>query len=457
MVAIISRAQWGAGGSTAGRGVALSQRRWFVGHWPGSSAVGADSFAVVRGIDRQHRVTQGWAVIGYNYLIDRQGRIFEGAGLMVRGVHSPPRNTDGFGVCFLVSIGEPLPQAMRNSGRALYDWLNRQTGRTLGRAGHSTHHPTSCPGPAVLSWINAGLPSTGGTPPPPPPGGVPAFPGRILMQPPIMRGEDVRTWQARARLRWSLTADGAYGPLSEGVCRDVQRAAGLAVDGRVGPNTWPATWRVTGTTTTPPAPPPPPPGLDGMEPSMNVVFHSNGRAVIGLANNITHVRLASSNARVTTTFPGSSFSGRTDNLAGQNRADISIPGDQRGVIMLQRHDDRPPEPVYLTWIEPRRLGVSGLLGALLGRLSAVLGLETKVTAASLGALLGGALTGLLERFVFHHGVPGIVAEVIAWAAPIVGAAVLGWLAPHTHRPDLAPPGPPNVTTVTPPPSANPPV
>jgi hypothetical protein len=98
--------------------------------------------------------------------------------------------------------------------------------------------------------------------------------------------------------------------------------------------------------------------------------------------------------------------------------------------------------------------VTRLLEAMLGRLSAALGLETKVTAASLGALLGGALTGLLERFVFHHGVPGILAEIIAWAAPIVGAVILGWLAPHTHRPDLAPPA---VVTVTPAAGPDPPV
>jgi peptidoglycan hydrolase-like protein with peptidoglycan-binding domain len=247
MVQIVSRASWGAGGSTAGRNVPLSSRRWFVGHWPGG-AVAQDHRQVVRNIDAFHRNTQRWAIIGYNYLVARDGTIYEGAGLMVRGIHSPPRNTDGFGVCFLVGPGEQLPQAMRNSARALYDWLNRQTGRTLGRAGHRTHHPTECPGPNVYAWINQGMPATGGgTAPPPPtgPAGVPAFPGRILLQPPILRGEDVRVWQARVRARSDLpniTADGAYGPISQDAARRVQTIARLAVDGRVGPNTWPATW-----------------------------------------------------------------------------------------------------------------------------------------------------------------------------------------------------------------------
>ncbi len=71
----------------------------------------------------------------------------------------------------------------------------------------------------------------------------PAWPGRYLTQPPIMRGSDVRTWQKRMHARgWRITVDGAYGPQSEGVCRAFQREKGLTVDGIVGPVTWGAAW-----------------------------------------------------------------------------------------------------------------------------------------------------------------------------------------------------------------------
>jgi peptidoglycan hydrolase-like protein with peptidoglycan-binding domain len=54
-----------------------------------------------------------------------------------------------------------------------------------------------------------------------------------------MRGDDVRMWQQRMRDRgWTITVDGAYGPQSEGVCREFQRRFGLQVDGIVGPITW---------------------------------------------------------------------------------------------------------------------------------------------------------------------------------------------------------------------------
>jgi peptidoglycan hydrolase-like protein with peptidoglycan-binding domain len=248
MVHIVTRAQWGAQFSIpGGRHVAPSARRWFVVHWPGS-AVAGDERAVVRAIERSHRQGQGWqAAPGYNFLVGRSGTIYEGCGRDVRGVHSPPRNTDGWGVCVLIAPGEAIPQAARNSTRALYNWLNGVAGRTLGMTWHGQHHPTACAGPALNAWVQQGMPATGGAPAPAPPGpgGAPAFPGRILRQPPIMRGDDVRTWQTRVRARgWSnVVVDGAYGPISEGACRQVQQIAGLPVDGRVGPNTWPATWR----------------------------------------------------------------------------------------------------------------------------------------------------------------------------------------------------------------------
>lgn len=72
---------------------------------------------------------------------------------------------------------------------------------------------------------------------------APAFPGRVLRQPPLTVGNDVKTWQNRMRARgWSLKADGVYGPASEVVCRAFQREKHLTEDGEVGPQTWAAAW-----------------------------------------------------------------------------------------------------------------------------------------------------------------------------------------------------------------------
>jgi peptidoglycan hydrolase-like protein with peptidoglycan-binding domain len=80
----------------------------------------------------------------------------------------------------------------------------------------------------------------GGAPATPP---FPPFPGRNLQQPPVMSGDDVRTWQAQMAHRgWSITVDGSYGPGSENICREFQAEKQMGVDGIVGPATWQAAW-----------------------------------------------------------------------------------------------------------------------------------------------------------------------------------------------------------------------
>jgi peptidoglycan hydrolase-like protein with peptidoglycan-binding domain len=86
----------------------------------------------------------------------------------------------------------------------------------------------------------------GGAPVPKPPTPhvtAPPFPGRTLTQPPAMSGTDVRTWQTQmAHRKWKIKVDGVYGPASEKVCREFQGEKHLAVDGKVGPVTWKASW-----------------------------------------------------------------------------------------------------------------------------------------------------------------------------------------------------------------------
>jgi hypothetical protein len=71
---------------------------------------------------------------------------------------------------------------------------------------------------------------------------APPFPGRILINTtPMMSGPDVKRWQAHmASKGWALKVDGFYGPISKAVCAAFQQENGLGVDGRVGPETWPA-------------------------------------------------------------------------------------------------------------------------------------------------------------------------------------------------------------------------
>ena len=169
---IITRREWGAAFQIPGdRHVPPSQRRQFIVHWPAAASIG-DQAATVRGIERFHRVNQGWAAApGYNYLVagDQSGRIFEGCGRDIRGVHAGNWNTSAFGVCVLQAMGGPLtPEALRAT-RQLYDWLCRVAGRELTRSWHGNVMATACPGPLLTNWVRAGMISPGGPPPGPAP------------------------------------------------------------------------------------------------------------------------------------------------------------------------------------------------------------------------------------------------------------------------------------------------
>lgn len=64
--------------------------------------------------------------------------------------------------------------------------------------------------------------------------------------------------------------------------------------------------------------------------------------------------------------------------------------------------------------------------------------ETKVTAASVGAALSGLVVMLLGEHVFKGDVPQAVIDVIYVVIPGACAFAAGWLARHTPR-DAAPP------------------
>lgn len=50
----------------------------------------------------------GWAGIGYNYIIERDGRIYEGRGLKV-GAHAKGNNKDSIGIALVGNFDEDIP------------------------------------------------------------------------------------------------------------------------------------------------------------------------------------------------------------------------------------------------------------------------------------------------------------------------------------------------------------
>jgi hypothetical protein len=128
--AIVTRAEWGADESLrngfAGYGETISAA--FVHHTTGASDYSsAEVPGMIRAIYAYHTQTLGWADIGYNFLVDRFGRLYEGRwGGMdqpVIGAHTGGFNTNAVGVA---ALGDhetnPVPAAVITAFGQVLGW-----------------------------------------------------------------------------------------------------------------------------------------------------------------------------------------------------------------------------------------------------------------------------------------------------------------------------------------------
>jgi len=113
---VISRAQWGADESIREKTTKYTStvKVAFVHHTDtGNSYSPADSDAIVRGIYAYHVKSLGWSDIGYNFLVDKYGQIFEGrhGGITeaVLGAHTGGFNTDSMGVSAMGNFDKAYP------------------------------------------------------------------------------------------------------------------------------------------------------------------------------------------------------------------------------------------------------------------------------------------------------------------------------------------------------------
>lgn len=123
--AIRTRAQWGADESLRSEGPTYASRVKFavVHHSVNSNSYGpGDSAALIRGMYLFHTQANGWSDIGYNFLVDRYGQVFEGryGGInqAVMGAHAGGFNAGSTGIALIgdfSSSGVPSPayQALR--------------------------------------------------------------------------------------------------------------------------------------------------------------------------------------------------------------------------------------------------------------------------------------------------------------------------------------------------------
>lgn len=90
----------------------------------------------------------GWLGVGYNYFIDKQGRIFEGRGLNV-GSHTGDNNSHLIGICFqgdYHNVKRVMPDVQYNAGVWLAKRIASILGRSVALEGHNYWRATMCPG-----------------------------------------------------------------------------------------------------------------------------------------------------------------------------------------------------------------------------------------------------------------------------------------------------------------------
>ncbi|WP_230885565.1 peptidoglycan recognition protein family protein [Streptomyces spinoverrucosus] len=115
---ITTRHGWGADESLREKGFLYTKqvKAAFVHHTAtGNNYTCAQAPSVIRGIYRYHVVSNGWRDIGYNFLVDKCGNIYEGraggAAKAVMGAHTLGFNNDSMGIAALGTFNTASPPA----------------------------------------------------------------------------------------------------------------------------------------------------------------------------------------------------------------------------------------------------------------------------------------------------------------------------------------------------------
>jgi hypothetical protein len=171
---IVSRTQWGAPRQATWRTQYASLKGAIVHHTDGTNSyTRSQAPNIVKGIWNYHTYTRGWGDIGYNFLIDNFGTVYEGRsgsvaskpGQMAVGAHAAPANTGSVGVSVLGSYtGSVTPSStvldtiseviawqfamsgVNPSGKFTYRSSSGKNITTNAISGHRDISSTVCPG-----------------------------------------------------------------------------------------------------------------------------------------------------------------------------------------------------------------------------------------------------------------------------------------------------------------------
>lgn len=199
---IIPRSEWGFDGWLKGEAppkIDPAERDEFFTHYNGGATGYKTGTGPVKAVHASHKAN-GWAGIGYGFLITVDGKIYEGRGFNHVGAHCPDHNRRGHSSQIYIGKGEHLTEAAVISQRWLYDQARKVSGRSLAKRGHRDGVATECPGAPAYAWVKAGMPA-------PPTRATTTTPATTAPQ----EDDDMPTAEEIARAVWASPAKNADG------------------------------------------------------------------------------------------------------------------------------------------------------------------------------------------------------------------------------------------------------
>lgn len=119
-----------------------------------------DSVSVVsrlRQIQNYHIDSRGYCDIGYHFLVDWNGEMWQGRNETVRGAHVANNNTNNVGISFMGTYSStPASNSQLDACAGLLDWLHDNYGVPLNRSyikGHREYASTACPGDRLYGQL----------------------------------------------------------------------------------------------------------------------------------------------------------------------------------------------------------------------------------------------------------------------------------------------------------------
>lgn len=102
-------------------------------------------------IRNYHVNSRGWQDIGYNFVIERDGKVVAGRSLSIKGAHCIEYNHCGIGICMIGNMDKRLPTDAQYSALIdLHAKLCKQYNIPVKNIlGHREASPTACPGKNV--------------------------------------------------------------------------------------------------------------------------------------------------------------------------------------------------------------------------------------------------------------------------------------------------------------------